>query len=108
MFKMSSSNIDIDELYDNDIKELKKEKINFEKTLKPFIQQIILWFKDKWSDEHQGLLLDFDNNSSLKKFNSLFSHNKTTRKHIIDHMLIDTDPRDYLDDESMKIFDTIC
>ncbi len=99
-------------LSEQDIEKLKKEGIDCEKNLKPFIQAMVLWFRETWSDEYQEQLANFGEESTLEDFNSLFKNSHTTRQEIIKNMTSGpgsgTDPRDYLEEESMKIFNILC
>lgn len=92
-----------------DIEKLKKEGIDCENDLKPFIQSMVLWFRETWSDEYQEQLSNFGEESTLEDFNSLFKNSHTTRQEIIKNMTSGpgADPRDYLEGESMKIFNIL-
>ena len=97
-------------LSEQDIEKLKKEGIDCEKNLKPFIQAMVLWFREIWSDEYQEQLANFGEESTLDDFNSLFKNSHTTRQEIIKNMTSGpgADPRDFLEGESMKIFEILC
>ena len=60
-------------LSEQDIEKLEKEGINYKKNLNPFIQAMILWFKNTWNDKYQKQLANFGEESTLDDFNSLFN-----------------------------------